>query len=118
MRMAVDQTREQRLSAAVVDLGAAILLEDRVRRTDRRDSVALDRERHVVLHAVHVHDGHVGEDDRGRAPRDLSAEAALLEDERGRARAGSGQQLTTAQTMETVGRHLIYTCDSLSSVGL
>ena len=46
--MAVDQAREKRLAASVVDVGARMRLEDLVGRTDRRDPVAFHRQRHVV----------------------------------------------------------------------
>ena len=52
MGVAVDQAREERLAAAVVDLGLGILLENLVGRPDGRDDAALDRQRDVVLGAV------------------------------------------------------------------
>jgi hypothetical protein len=91
----VDEAREQRLSAAVVDVGVAISPENRVGGADRHNRVAFDRERDIVLDGVDVDDGGVGEDD-GPARGRLSLEAALLEKECGRAGARSGEQLTAA----------------------
>src|SRR5207253_6407651 len=51
--------------------------EDLIGRTDRRNLVALDHERHVVLNGIDVGDGCLGEHDG--TGRRLSLESALLE---------------------------------------
>ena len=73
----VDEAREERLASPVVDVGVGIRPEDRVGRADRRDPVACDRERHVVLNGIDVHDGRVSEDDVLPGGR-LSLDAALV----------------------------------------
>ena len=100
MGVAVDEAREEGLSPSVVDLGVGIRLEDRAGGTDRRDLVAFDRERHLVLNSIDVHYGCASEDD-GPARRRLSLDAALLEKEcRG---AGSGEQFPPADVDRGAG---------------
>src|SRR5436309_15506811 len=102
MGVAVDEAREEGLSPSVVDLGVGIRLEDRAGGTDRRDLVAFDRERHLVLNSIDVHYGCASEDD-GPARRRLSLEAALLEKECRRAGAGSGEQYPPADVDRVAG---------------
>ena len=64
VRVAVDQAGEERLAAPVVDIRVRIALEDLIGRADRRDLVADNGQRHVVLHGVGVDDGRVAEHDR------------------------------------------------------
>ena len=99
MRVTVDEAGEQRLAAAVVDLGLRIGLQNLVGRADGRDSVALDRQRHVVAHGVHGHDGRLREDD-GLSRWRLRLQAAAREGGRGTG-SGAGEQLTPS---EMVGR--------------
>jgi hypothetical protein len=80
MGVTVDETGEQGLSASVIHLGVWISFQNRVALADRRDAVAFNRERHVVLNGIDVHDGGVREHDgptRGR----LTLETAWLEEE-------------------------------------
>ena len=93
---------KQRLAASVVDLGVGIRPEDRIGRADRRDRVAFDRERHVVLHGIDGHDGRVREDDgpgRCRLRARLSLDAAPIEKQCRGASAGAREQLTAAGAM-------------------
>jgi hypothetical protein len=63
MGVTVDETREEGLPPSVVDLGSGMRRQDGVGWTDRRDPVAFDRERDVVLNGIGVHDGGMSEDD-------------------------------------------------------
>src|SRR5688572_32925292 len=67
MRVTVDEARNERLAAAVVDVGVGILLEDRIRSPNRRDAIALHRQRDIVLHAIRVDDRRVRKDDGTRS---------------------------------------------------
>ena len=105
----VDEAREQRLSSSVVDLGPGIRLQNRVRRADRHDARAFDRERHVVQHLVGVHNGGIGEHNGGalRAQSGtccrLGLEAVLLEEEGGGTGSGAGEKLTPAEVRASGG---------------
>jgi len=110
VRVAVDEAGEERLSAPVVLLGPGVGGEDLVGRTDGRDEVALDRERHVVLDGVGVRDGGVGEHDCGgllrRRPRAgprRRPQRIALEQQGGRARSRTGQPLATGQMAGAAG---------------
>ena len=96
MGMTVNEAREDGLPSSVVDLGLGIRFKDGVGRADRHDLVAFDRERHVVLNGIGVHDGCMREDD-GPARRRLSLEAALLEKEGCGAGADAGEQLAPGE---------------------
>src|SRR5262249_11448353 len=97
VRVTVDQAGDECLPLSPVDLRVRILLQDRVGRTDRRDRVAVDGERRVVLHRVHGHNGGVREDD-GSARRRLGIEIALRKPERGGTGSCAGEQLTPTET--------------------
>ena len=62
VRVAVDQARQQRLAAAVVDLGVRILPED-LSVGPIAAILSPNRERHIVVHRIGVDDRRVGEDD-------------------------------------------------------
>ena len=101
MHVTVDETRQKRFPTAVVDVGVGTRGEDGVCWTDRRDPVALDRERHVVLHGIDVDDGRMSEDN-GTARRRLSPQTALFEHQGCRAGSGASQQLPPAQIHRAV----------------
>ena len=90
MRVAVDQSRHERLAASLVDLGVGVRPENRIGRTDSRNPVRLDGDGRVLEHRVGRHDGRVAEHDGARLRR-LRANAVLLEQERSRAGAGAGE---------------------------
>ena len=96
MRVTIDQAREQGLAPSVVDLGLRVRLEDRVGGPDRRDRVAFDRERHIVLNGIGVHDRRMREDD-GSAWTRLSLQSAVLQQDGCGASAGSGEQLAPGE---------------------
>ena len=103
MRVAVDEAREQRLAAAVVDLGLRIRLQDLFGGPDRRDAAAHDRQCDVVLNAVDVDDRGVGEDHRPCGGR-LGLGGARVEQQRGGAGAGTGEQFTPTDVGRVVGK--------------
>ena len=99
MRVTVDEARDERLAAAVVDVGVGILLEDRIGRPDRRDAIALHRQRDVVLHAIRVDDRRVRKDDGPARGRLLALHAAWIRSNEGGGRgAGAGEQFTTGES--------------------
>ena len=101
MCVAVDETREERLAASFVYLGTGVVPENRVRRSDRDDSVASNGKRRVFLHAVDRHHGRVRKDDGpARSRRRLAmSHAGLLEEHRRRAGTGRGEQLAAAEAV-------------------
>ena len=96
VRVAVDQAGEQRLAAAVVDLGVGIRLEHLVGRADRGDRVAGHRQRDVVPNGIDGDDRGVGKD-HGVAGCGLCLCAGGLQEQRGGAGAGSRQQIASRQ---------------------
>jgi hypothetical protein len=96
VRVAVDQAGEQRLAAPAVDLGAGIRLEELIGGSNRRDPVAIHRKRDLVAHGIRRDDRGVGKDD-GSPRRRLRVDVAGLEQQRGRAGAGSRDQLAPCE---------------------
>ena len=78
MRVTVDEARHEGLAAAVVDIRVRILLQDRIRRSDRGDAVALHRERDVFLNGIGIDHHRVGKHD-GPARGLLRLRAAWIE---------------------------------------
>jgi len=103
VRVTVDEAGEQRLSPAVVDVGVPIRSENRVGGADRHDSVALDRQRHIVLNGIDGDDRGVSED-HSPAWRRLRPQAAVFEKDGGGTRSGSGQQVAAADVQGAIDR--------------
>jgi hypothetical protein len=98
VRVAVHETREDRLAASVVDVGPRVGLEDLVGRTDRHDPVPLHCQRDVVLNGISVRHSGVGEHDR-RARRRLCLQSAVIKKEGGGPRASACEQFTPADVV-------------------
>jgi hypothetical protein len=96
VRVAVDQSGEERLVAAVVDIRVRVLLEHLVTRPDCGDRAADDGKGDVVLHEIGIHDGGVPEHDRSR--RGLRAWRRRIEEERGGAGADTSEKLAAGES--------------------
>jgi hypothetical protein len=64
VRVTIDQAREDRFAAPVVDVGVRIAPQDLLARPDRGNRVAHHRDRGIILDGVGVDDRCIAEDDR------------------------------------------------------